>query len=68
MANQEKLVKIGKEAFCIIDNFFSSRTMKAERGPERSIATTPKSTIDSKQAAIRYGGVLIIQGKIKYQM
>lgn len=77
MANQENLVKIGQEGFSMVDDFYG-QTRRSESLPQthenpvqksypkwRNVATS--RTIDCNQAAKKYGGVVIMDGRRKYR-
>ncbi|KAK4405521.1 Exopolygalacturonase [Sesamum angolense] len=75
MAHQENLVKIAQEGFALVEEFYS-RSRRPERLPHenpvqktypvwRSFAT-PK-TIDTYQAAKKYGGIVVLDGRRKYR-
>lgn len=74
MAQQDNLKKIAQE-FVMIDEI-CSRMRRPERQPYESMQGTyqvwrgynaPK-TIDSTQAAKKYGGVLVMEGRRKYRV
>ncbi|KAL0388832.1 UNVERIFIED_CONTAM: Polygalacturonase [Sesamum radiatum] len=75
MAHQENLVKIAQEGFALVEEFYS-RSRRPERLPHenpvqktypvwRSFATT--KTIDTYQAAKKYGGIVVLDGRRKYR-
>lgn len=76
MAHKENLVKIGQEAFSIVEDFYGGRARaKSECPPDKDPVQKPypkrrnlppPKTIDIFQAARKYGGVVIMEGRIKY--
>ncbi|KAL8514990.1 hypothetical protein ACS0TY_013902 [Phlomoides rotata] len=75
MANQENLVKIGEEGFCMLEDLYGQAKMleslpqpqNAGLTKNRKKSATPR-TIDCNQAAKKYGGVVIMDVKTEYRI
>lgn len=75
MAHQDNLNKIAQD-FIMMDDLYN-RKRRQERQPYEACVQTsysiwrsyapPKTTIDCTQAAKRYGGVLVMEGRRKYR-
>ncbi|KAL8481463.1 hypothetical protein ACS0TY_027289 [Phlomoides rotata] len=61
MEYQDNLNKVAEE-FAMIDEFYRQMRMMEGRPQENPVQTPPK-TIDSKQAAKRYGGFMEVTGR-----
>ncbi|PIN08805.1 hypothetical protein CDL12_18624 [Handroanthus impetiginosus] len=75
MASQQDLVKVAQEDFSILEEFLYLKNKSPPRendvqkpDPKRINFAAPKknTTIDCYQAAEKYGGILIIDGLVKY--
>ncbi|KAL1548124.1 hypothetical protein AAHA92_16399 [Salvia divinorum] len=67
--HQENLKKVAKEFIMIEEMYSRMRRMERDsaQNPWRNFGAAPK-TIDSNQAAKKYGGVLVMEGKRIYRL